>query len=216
MACWHLKSEHHLPPKTLISLEGRLCLGLVNTAHPRSGRHVHDYLTGYSDLVSWNRSVGMLTEEQEQYLLQEVYTHPQKTIQTFEHAIALREALYNIFSAVADGSVPQSEALDLLQNIFREAIVYASLLSTAHEFSWEWGTGDEYGEESSLLLWPIAYSAIELYTSSEEWKKIKECPGCGWLFLDRSKAGNRRWCSMDECGSRAKMHRQYTRKRSTH
>ena len=215
MAHWRLRSEQHLPYETLNSLEGRLCLGLVNTAHPRSGRHAHDSLTGYPDLVVWNRSVGMLTEEQEHHLLQEACTHPQEAIKTFERALALREAIYSVFSAVAGGSVPQSEDLGLIQSIFAEAMAHASLLPTAHEFSWEWGAGDEHGEELRLLLWPVAHSAIELFISSEEWKRIKECPGCGWLFLDRSKTGNRRWCSMDECGSRAKMRRQYARKRST-
>ena len=44
MAQWLLRSEHHLPQETLNMLERRLCLGLVNTAHPRSGRHAHDSL----------------------------------------------------------------------------------------------------------------------------------------------------------------------------
>jgi predicted RNA-binding Zn ribbon-like protein len=215
MAHWRLRSEQHLPHETLNSLEGRLCLGLVNTAHPRSGRHAHDSLTGYSDLVGWNRSVGMLSEEQEQHLLQEASAHPHEALKTFECAFALREAIYRVFSAVASGSVPRSEDLGLIQSIFAEAMAHASLFPTAHAFSWEWGVGDEHGEDLRLLLWPVAHSAIELLTSAEECKRIKECPGCGWLFLDASKTGNRRWCSMDECGSRAKMRRQYARKRST-
>jgi len=157
----------------------------------------------------------MLTEEQEYHLLQDAYTHPQEPIKTFERAIALREAIYRVFSAIAGGSVPQSEDLGLIQNIFVEAIAHASLSPTAHEFSWVWRVEDKHGEELRQLLWPVANSAIELFTSSEELKRIKECPGCGWLFLDTSKNGNRRWCSMDECGSRAKMRRQYARKRST-
>lgn len=215
MAHWRLRSEQQLPHETLNALEGRLCLGLVNTAHPRSGRNAYDSLTAYPDLVGWNRSVGMLTEEQAQYLLQEACTHPQEAITTFERALALREAIYRVFSALAGGSVPQSEDLDLMQRIFAEAMAHASLFPTAHEFSWEWGAEDEHGEELGLLLCPVAHSAIDLLTSAEEWKRIKECPGCGWLFLDRSKTGNRRWCSMDECGSRAKMRRQYARQRST-
>ncbi len=214
MAYWRLRSEHHLPQETINSLEGRLCLGLVNTAHPRSGRYAHDSLTGYPDLVGWNRSVGMLTEEQEQYLLHEACTHPQEALRTFKRTLVLREAIYSVFSAVAGESVPQGKDLDLIQNIFAEAMTHASLFPTAHEFSWEWGTEEEHREELRLLLWPVAHSAIELLISSEEWKSMKECPGCGWLFLDRSKTGNRRWCSMDECGSRAKMRRQYARKRS--
>jgi predicted RNA-binding Zn ribbon-like protein len=157
----------------------------------------------------------MLTEEQEYHLLQEASAHPQEAVKAFERALALREASYRVLSAVAGGGIPQGEDLGLIQSIFAEAMAHATLVPTGHEFSWEWGTRDEHGKELELLLWPVAHSAIDLLTSAEEWKRIKECPGCGWLFLDTSKNGNRRWCSMDECGSRAKMRRQYARKRST-
>jgi predicted RNA-binding Zn ribbon-like protein len=43
--------------------------------------------------------------------------------------------------------------------------------------------------------------------------KIKECPSCGWLFLDKSKNGKRRWCNMLTCGSNDKATRYYHRKK---
>ncbi|HEY7093346.1 MAG TPA: CGNR zinc finger domain-containing protein, partial [Ktedonobacterales bacterium] len=111
---------------------------------------------------------------------------------------------------------PQGEDLSVLHGAFVEAMAQASLSPTAREFAWEWEAEEApgHGEELQLLLWPVALSSMELLTSAKEWGKIKECPGCGWLFLDSSKTGNRRWCSMDECGSRDKMRRQYARKRA--
>lgn len=217
MAQWRLRSEHCLPRAMITVLEGRLCLGFVNTLHPRSVLHVRDALTGYSDLVLWNRSIGMLTEEQEQHLLREAHARPQEAIRTFERTLILREAIYHIFSAVAARRAPRSEDLNVLHGLFVEAMAHATLSATTREYLWEWGARDIAGheeEEFASLLWPLALSAIELLTSSSEWGRIKECPGCGWLFLDTSKTGNRRWCSMDACGSRAKMRRQYARKRA--
>jgi predicted RNA-binding Zn ribbon-like protein len=43
----------------------------------------------------------------------------------------------------------------------------------------------------------------------------RHCCLCGWLFVDRSRNGNRRWCDMRTCGSRDKMRRYYRSKRST-
>ncbi|MGH1554964.1 CGNR zinc finger domain-containing protein, partial [Streptomyces sp. L7] len=36
--------------------------------------------------------------------------------------------------------------------------------------------------------------------------RVRDCAGptCGALFLDTSRPGNRRWCSMGTCGNRAK------------
>jgi predicted RNA-binding Zn ribbon-like protein len=41
--------------------------------------------------------------------------------------------------------------------------------------------------------------------------RVRRCanPECGWLFLDDSRAGKRRWCSMSSCGNRAKARRHY-------
>jgi predicted RNA-binding Zn ribbon-like protein len=214
MAQLRLGSEHHLSRDTIALLEGRLCLGLVNTKHPRLGRHVQDILTEYRDLVIWNRSLGMLTPEQERRLLQLARTQPEEAVTIFERALALREASFGVFSDVASGSAPKREDLDVLQGVYAEAMRHAYLSARAHDFSWEWGADEAHGEVMKLLLWPAAHSVIELLTASGEMSRLKECPGCGYLFLDTSKTGNRRWCSMNECGSRAKMRRQYARKRA--
>jgi len=35
--------------------------------------------------------------------------------------------------------------------------------------------------------------------------KMCESPECQWIFFDRTKPANRRWCSSDRCGNRAKV-----------
>ncbi len=56
----------------------------------------------------------------------------------------------------------------------------------------------------------IADSAAELVLTTER-TRIKTCHGerCGWLFLDESPNNRRRWCSMADCGNRAKAKRHY-------
>ncbi|MCB9297188.1 MAG: CGNR zinc finger domain-containing protein [Lewinellaceae bacterium] len=51
--------------------------------------------------------------------------------------------------------------------------------------------------------------AEELLLQTERWPRIRACPSCGWLFLDTSKNGRRRWCNMQACGSQAKARRWY-------
>jgi predicted RNA-binding Zn ribbon-like protein len=48
------------------------------------------------------------------------------------------------------------------------------------------------------------------------WQRLKACEAedCLWAFYDRSPAGRGRWCSMQLCGSRAKM-RTYRARRRT-
>lgn len=63
---------------------------------------------------------------------------------------------------------------------------------------------------------PILIDAGELVTDGRL-DRIGQCDpdeGCGWLFLDTTRNGSRRWCSMDTCGSAAKARAWYHRHRS--
>ena len=55
------------------------------------------------------------------------------------------------------------------------------------------------------LLEPIAEAAADLICN-QDFRRIRSCEGsaCVLMFLDRTKAHARRWCSMAVCGNRAK------------
>jgi predicted RNA-binding Zn ribbon-like protein len=61
-----------------------------------------------------------------------------------------------------------------------------------------WDSPDE-------LLHPVAEAAADL-VCSVDFRLIRACEGsvCSLLFLDRTKAHSRRWCTMAICGNRAK------------
>jgi predicted RNA-binding Zn ribbon-like protein len=215
----HLQNNNQLnaPKGTVDTLEllgGRLCLDFVNTVDSRLGDPRQDLLTNYADLVQWSYHVGILSEKERQDLSQASLHSSIEASKTFERAITLRETVYRVFSAVAHARAPQRADLDALRDAFAEAMLHASLVPSAEEFVWDWL---ECEDALDAILWPITSSAIELLTSAQI-KRVKQCPGvgdCGWLFLDTSKNGSRLWCSMEDCGSRAKMRRQYARKRAS-
>ena len=57
-----------------------------------------------------------------------------------------------------------------------------------------------------------ARSALKLVASPDT-ERLKICPNCEWLFLDRSKNRSRTWCDMAVCGNRAKARLHYQKKR---
>jgi predicted RNA-binding Zn ribbon-like protein len=65
------------------------------------------------------------------------------------------------------------------------------------------------------ILWRVARATAELMTS-DQLLTVRVCAGeaCGWLFLDKSRNHLRRWCSMSDCGNRAKAREFYKRVRS--
>ena len=57
----------------------------------------------------------------------------------------------------------------------------------------------------SQALSTIARDAVDLFsTPLADRIRICEADDCGLLFVDTSRPGTRRWCSMDWCGDRAK------------
>jgi predicted RNA-binding Zn ribbon-like protein len=126
-----------------------------------------------------------------------------------EAARNLRELLYRLFSTTAKGTEPDQKDRQDFVTTYGEAISHSSLLKKNDHYTNVW----KLGETLSALLWPIIHSAGELLLSSEL-NHVKECPGCGWLFLDTSKNQSRRWCSMNTCGARDKMRRYHRKKQA--
>ncbi len=54
------------------------------------------------------------------------------------------------------------------------------------------------------LLTPLAHGAAALFTEVDR-ARVRKCGECVLYFLDTSKKGTRRWCSMRLCGNRLKV-----------
>jgi predicted RNA-binding Zn ribbon-like protein len=194
-------------------LGGQLCLNFVNTLDPRAGDQPRDFLGSYADLVGWARYAGILTAAQADGLVAAGASEPTIAESVFAQAIDLREAMHRTFLAITRGSTPAQDDLATLKEAYWTALASARLSPSEGGFDWVW-----MDDRTALdrPLWAIARSAVDLLTSPEV-GRVKACAnhGCGWLFFDSSKNGSRRWCSMEGCGSRAKMRRYNARKRQS-
>jgi hypothetical protein len=61
-------------------------------------------------------------------------------------------------------------------------------------------------QDARSLLSSVARDAIDVLGGSRA-ARLKRCEGsrCALLFVDTSRSGRRRWCSMERCGNRAKV-----------
>lgn len=193
---------------------GWLCLDFANTANWHASDRPQEELNSYADLVGWARRVGVLTEPTARRLLQEATSRLTEAALALDQAIALREAIYRIFSSMAGGRPANTDDVELLNTALSEGLVWLRLVPMTDRLVWGWA-----GDETALdrMLWPAARSAAELLTS-EEVDRVKECAddhGCGYLFFDTSRNRSRRWCDMKSCGNRAKVRRHRRRKHAT-
>ncbi len=190
---------------------GRLCLEFANTANWHASPQPIEELTSYAELIAWGQKAMLLDEAESTALLLAAERDPEAAQSTLHEAIALREAVYRLFSAVASEKPPSSEDIQSVNVAWQEAALRLSLRRGPTRFHWLWD------EQLSLRrpLWPVALSAGTLLTS-DQIERVGECAddrGCGWLFFDTSRNRSRRWCGMEGCGNRAKARRHYERAR---
>ncbi len=205
--------EKDFPPSRagrLTQLGGVLCLNFVNTTSGRGTERRLEHLFRFEHLLAWARHAGAIDEATAKAL---EANPPDARVgqQVLERAVCLRDALHAIFTAVSKGGPAPAAALAQFNACLGEAMAAAAIEATSQGFTWRWTAGAMPPEG---LLWPIVRSAAELLTTGDL-SRIKMCSGCfcGWMFLDKSRNGRRRWCEMEICGSRAKMRRYHQRQR---
>lgn len=111
----------------------------------------------------------------------------------------LREASFLVFDALAAENPPPSDALALLFGEAAEGFATHRLRPGATHTMPEITRFDDPKGITAFLA-AISVEAFILLPR----QRLHACPRCGWLFVDTSRGGRRRWCSMQTCGNREK------------
>jgi len=186
-------------------------LHYANTLEGRHAAQPRETLDSYAALVTWCQRRGLLTEPEAQRLSQQAARRPAQAAVSLTRAIALREALYQIFAVLAKRKAPRPADLATFNATLAESLAFLRIAAGADGFIWAWGAGEDAFDR---VFWPIALAAANLLTSPQA-TMVRECaaPTCRWLFLDTTRNRSRRWCDMKVCGNRAKARRHYARKK---
>jgi predicted RNA-binding Zn ribbon-like protein len=191
---------------------GNVCLDFVNTLDDRPSDKPKELLTNYYELARFGEDTGILRPEQLDYFFGRVHMAPDQAAEAVRRARNLREALHDIFWAVMRKQTVPQPAMDRLNENLQEAALHSRLVQSGERLEWRF---DDLTYSFSAMLWPIARAAAELL-ASPDLARVRACssPTCQWLFLDTSKNHHRRWCSMQQCGNRAKVRRFYARRKT--
>lgn len=187
------------------------CLGFVNTRYWRGSAKPTETLQSLDDLLAWTATApgwpapeGLTAAARRGWRAGEG-----GETAAFTGLIALREILFRLLAAAASGAPPPAADLAAFNTALEQAPPRNHLAAS----------GDAYaiapiGSAPAALLAPALWSAADLLAGRRR-DGLRQCanPDCGYLFLDDSKSGNRRWCAMSACGNRAKARRHYQKVR---
>ena len=184
---------------------GALCLDFANTVSWRGSGAPVDHLQAYDDLIRFARQAKLVSAIDARRLRREARRRPDAATRALRHAVALREALYRIFGGLAAGRRPSSADLATLNAALPAALAQLYVVPEHDQFTWAWA-GDAAALER--LVWPVARDGA-VFLTSVRLSRLRICanPRCRWLFVDVTRNGKRRWCSMAVCGNRAKVGR---------
>lgn len=174
-------------------LSGRPSLDFAATVGER-WRRAFERLRTEEDLARWLEQSGILP------------SRPAVSRMLLEEARELREAIYRVAKLAGEGT-PNARDLAVI-NRWSAAPALAPQLSRERRVSWS------AADPARAALATLARDAIDL-VSGPLAGRVRECAreDCALLFVDKSRPGTRRWCSMGGCGNRAKTS-AYRRRRS--
>jgi predicted RNA-binding Zn ribbon-like protein len=172
-----------------------LALDFANTVMVVRGAKTVDLLATPSELESW------LAAESDRL------GESRSALRHIDEVLALRDAVRDVFSAVAS-SEPVPAAATRRLNATSRAAPVARRLQTAADGALAITDAPAGGDALDRLLGSLARSAMELATYDRDQLKLCAAPSCGMFFL-----GSRRWCC-PACGNRARVARHYERTRA--
>jgi predicted RNA-binding Zn ribbon-like protein len=187
-----------------------LCLDFANSRYWRGSTAPVDELDGVATLLRWCEAKAGLPPARAAALKRRAEAEG-AAVSLYAEALGLRETIYRLFHRAAEHGAPASADLERLNRALAAAAARRALAPAGEGFGWRI---EDSAPSAAGLLTPVLWSAGDLL-ASRRLARVRYCanPQCRWLFLDDSKSGNRRWCSMSACGNRAKAHRHYARKK---
>ena len=176
---------------------GHPALDLSNAVYDRRAPPPdNELLKSCRDIGTWLLAAG-LTDERGAAAVAEI-----RDRRFLDSVREIRESSYEVFDAIASDAEIPSQPLGLLFSRSARGLA-------AQPVGWKAArpalTSNQW-QGPALVTAFLACLSIEAFFTLPR-TRLHACPRCGWLFIDTSRGGKRRWCNMRICGNREKISR---------
>ena len=189
-------------------LGNQLALDFLNTRPILNGK-LTELLPNFSAVLKWFRAAELVSARDTTGLRQqwEGSARAQRTVQSMHE---FREQLRNeVLSWEQGGAVHRSTVTGLNRLLAEHPMLARVKLEAASTVRELWFNV----KNPEDLLAPLGHAAASLFTDVDR-NRVHKCANCVGHFLDTSKNGTRRWCSMQLCGNRLKVAAYAARQRA--
>jgi predicted RNA-binding Zn ribbon-like protein len=169
---------------------GHIAVEFIATLGDRPGRRI-ERLAEPDDLAAWLGEAKLAESAR-------------VTASDLDLALMLREAIYRVLTCARADRHPDLSDLEVLNDWARRSTHSPQIDQNLHRTL-------VAADPTAASLAHIARASIMLLTGPDL-PRVRTCAGCSLLFVDLSRPGRRRWCSMDRCGNREKTARYRNKK----
>jgi predicted RNA-binding Zn ribbon-like protein len=161
---------------------GHIAMDFVATLGDRPGRRIERVATP-QDMTRWLEEAKLADGAR-------------VSARLLDEARALREAIHHVLEKAREAQRPAGPDLELLNTWARHPTLAPQIDRSLNRTV-------VAANPAAAALAQIARDTIGLITGPDL-GRVRRCDGCSLLFVDRSRPGRRRWCSMERCGNRDK------------
>jgi predicted RNA-binding Zn ribbon-like protein len=177
---------HDMHPADTEQVGDALCLDFCNTVNWPGTAREEDWFVDERGFSDWCRKLAL----------------PAPQAPMHEVARALRGAMWRAFTARARDAAPADADLQAIWAAYRSTVAAAALVADGSV------AGVALAADDPLA--PVVCSAIELLCDPVLPVRLCDTHQCGWLFIDQTKNGGRRFCNL-RCGNRTRARAHYAR-----
>lgn len=183
-------------------------LDFVNTRPLQDGEPI-ELLPDFNALLRWFHAAGLL-ETREMSDLKQRWGRSAASHRTLEAMRRWRERLRKQILTWENGGAVYQSTIDELNQLTADHPMRNQLTKNGKKLSAALHFKLQNPDD---LFAPLAHAAAMLFANADR-DRVRKCNQCVLHFLDTSKKGTRRWCSMQLCGNRLKVAAYAARHRS--
>jgi predicted RNA-binding Zn ribbon-like protein len=203
------------PEKPFRFIAGDPSIDFVNTVDWTARGLEHERITDYERFIEWSEAADILSDMEAHRLRGQARGSPRRAAAAYQSAMWTRWVFQRLYLAFATETVDRTALRDC-NELLADALARMQLAQPtaagrrradgASPLIRSWRG---MGEELESPLRPLMWHACSLLTSWDL-RRLRVCAGedCGWMYVDRSRNGLRRWCQMETCGTREKNRRR--------
>ena len=183
-------------------------LDFLNTQPVQDGE-ARELLPDFAGVLRWFQTAGLLGPRDAAGLERQWGQSPEAR-RTVEAIRGFREKLRKQVLEWEQGHTVHRSAVDEVNRLMTAYPMSTRLKTYGKELSAELYFQPRHPED---LFAPLAHAAAMLLANADR-DRVRKCDQCVLHFVDTSKKGTRRWCSMQLCGNRLKVAAYAARRRS--